>query len=199
MENSKGKRKSSFANRPRNNLADISNKVFRDGDNSSRSRFEFSDSEFLESGIISRVQSPVCKSITCKNEFETMSDLSGVSESDQFLELTLQSSSLFISEKIRNSISSINLDLESTIAPKSKKSLSMSELPGYGFCSTTAYCQECAKDVHTILDYVTENTRGVFLKMMVKLMPFCEVPEWGKEHLVHRCSECLLIIGKGKL
>lgn len=199
MENLKAKRKLSFANRSRQNLADISNKIIKEGDISSRSRFEFSDSEFLESGIVSRAQSPGGKSGFCKNETETVSDLSCVSESEQFLELTLQSGSLFLPEKLRSSLSSVDLDFDSTMAPKSKKSLSLSDLPGIGFLSTTVFCSDCGKDVHTKLDYVAGSAKATFLKMVVKLMPFCEVTAWAQENMVHKCPECFGILGKGRL
>lgn len=196
MENLKGRRKFSYG-RVRAALADISNKnTARDGDTSNRSRFEFSDSECLESGIVSRGHSPLCG---CRNESEVGNDLSCVSESEQFLEITLQSESLFLSKKVRASVASFNQEFESTMVPNSKSSVSFAELPGLGFITATVYCHECGKDVHTVLDFVTKDFHEKILKFVFKLIPFCEMPEWAKKNIVHRCSGCFVLVGKGDI
>lgn len=194
MENLNTKRKSSFG-AVRGALLDISNRNGnRDGDTSNRSRFEFSDSECLDSGIVSRGHTPVGG---CRHESEVPNDLSSVSESEQFLELTLQSETLFLTDKARSSILSFNQEFESTMMPNSKSSVSFAELPELGFTSATVYCHDCAKDVYTIVDFSAKSVHEKVFKYFFNLFPFCDIPDWVKKNIVHRCSSCLILVGKG--
>lgn len=192
MENLNTKRKASFGG-VRGALLDISN---RNGDVTNRSRFEYSDSECLDSGIVSRGHTPVC---VFRNDSEVPNDLSLVSESDRFLEITLQSESLFLTKKARSSILSLNQEFESTMMPNSKSSVSFTELPELGFTSVTVYCHECSKDVHTIVDFTAKNIHEKILKYFLELVPFCNIPDWAKKNIVHRCSSCLILVGKGAI
>lgn len=122
MENYRPKRKPSGQLKPRINFLDISNRLhfIKEEEVTSRSKYDCSDSEYFESGIVSRAQSPYHKSPIPLEETELLLNLSSVTESAGFLEITLESEKSFMINKAGTCTSSF-AEAESTMLPNVDK------------------------------------------------------------------------------
>ena len=166
----------------------------------SRSKVDFSDSEYFESGIVSRAQSPSQRSPLNDNDTELLDYLSSVPESDNFSEVSLESESMFSKDKIVTNTSSFNHELESTLVPsKNHTSLNHELLPAIGCIATTVYCWNCKSFVHSKLDFLRETMCTRIIKAIFDHFTFCDLPRWATKDLVHRCSYCQNILAKGIL
>ena len=204
MENLSQKRKQiiKHSQNRRINLIDISNKlvVFQDEDITSRSKLDYSDSEYLESGIISRAQTPSQKSPILQNETEVV-HLSRVTESDNFSEMSLRSNCIFRSDKILTNASSFNHEAESTIInnKSTKNNLFLKFLPAIGCVPTSIYCWNCRVYIHTRLDFESRSFQLTLARFIMEVFSFCNMPEWVAKEIVHKCTKCGNILAKGRV
>ena len=189
--------------KPRMNLCDISNKFIysKEEEITSRSKCDYSDSEYFESGIVSRAQSPSQRSPLLQNETEALVKLSRVTESDNFSEISLGSNRVFTNGKIITNTSSFNNEDESTFIPDQNtgKICDLNFLPVIGCIETTVYCSNCKRYVHSKIDFLIEEIHSRFLKFLINVLPFCRMPDWATQNIIHKCSRCDTILARGRV
>lgn len=167
----------------------------KDDELTSRSKFEGSDSEFFESGIVSRAQSPSIPQISEPSEIESILDLSSVIESDDFLEITL-GSELMMTDKILTCSSSMIQEAESTMVPGHHKCKLSNFMPEIECVETTLYCHYCKTYVQSKLEIISDTLQGKFCKIFLEVFSFCNMPKWAARNTVHICSICLNVLAK---
>jgi hypothetical protein len=180
----------------------ISNKYLssNEEDLTNRSKADYSDSEYLESGIVSKTQSPLRRSPPIQNETETLINLSSVTESGNFSEISLQGDFHFSIDKIITNTSSFaNEDSTGLGKNLNSSSIQLNFLPVIGCMPTTVYCWTCKKYIHSQIDFLNEKFSTKILKLFSKVLPFCDFPLWSNEEIVHKCSKCNSILAKGRV
>lgn len=202
MENFNQKRRSFRVglNKSRGGLNDISSRVLngREDEVTSRSKFDFSDSEYFESGIVSRAQSPSDRSLFVYNN-ESDDRLSSVPKTDNFSEVSLESVYSFTMDKAITNTSSFNQEGESTFLPsKNHTGTNKAELlPVIGLVATTVYCWSCRSFVHSRVGYLHNTLSNRILQVLIDVLPCCHLPDWSGQGVVHKCPRCFTILAKG--